>query len=117
MADTEFDLELADGHFLVRDREGQLHHLPGMDGFSLMEILRDFGLPVPALCGGACACGTCHVLIEAADFSRLPAAREDELERLDTLVYAQPLSRLACQILWDRAAMDGLNLTLAPLEA
>jgi ferredoxin, 2Fe-2S len=117
MADTEFDPELADGQFTVRDRMGDLHILPGMDGYRLMEIMRDLGLPILATCGGACACGTCHVYIDAADFTRLPVACQDEEARLDELVFLQPNSRLACQLIWDRAAMDGLGLTLAPLEA
>jgi ferredoxin, 2Fe-2S len=114
--DMSFDPDLADGQFHVRDREGQQHLLPGMDGFRLMEIMRDFGLPIPALCGGACACGTCHIYVDVPWLSRLPKPRDDEEAMLDQLVFVRAGSRLACQILWNKAELDALSLTLAPLE-
>jgi ferredoxin, 2Fe-2S len=110
-----FDPELADGAFHVKDREGLNYLLPGLEGFRLMEIMRESGLPIPATCGGACACGTCHVFVEEAWLSHLPPAREEEEQKLDALLYTQGNSRLACQLIWNRDTMDGLRLTLAPL--
>lgn len=111
---ADFDA-FADGFLHVRDRSGVKHRLPGLEGFRVMEILRDFGLEVPAVCGGACACGTCHVIVGPAWRDRLPAPREDEKAKLDDLVFATAESRLACQLIWSKA-FDGLEIALAPLE-
>ncbi|PPD15446.1 MAG: ferredoxin [Methylobacterium sp.] len=119
LADTsvsgEFDPELADGAFHVLDRSGVRHLLPGLNGFRLMEIMRECGVDMPENCGGSAACGTCHVYVEADWLSRLVPAREDEEAMLDQLLHTEANSRLSCQILWD-ATLDGLRLTLAPPE-
>lgn len=109
------DPDLADGWLVVHDREGGIRRLPAVEGFRVMEIMRDLGLPVPATCGGAAACGTCHVYVSEAGLPRLPPIRPDEAERLDMLLAARPNSRLSCQIIWS-SALDGLEVTLAPLE-
>lgn len=113
---TAFDEALADGTFRVIDREGRVQRLPGVEGMSLMEILREFDLPILATCGGAAACGTCHVFVEPAFMPRLAPPREEEEWQLDRLLNASPASRLACQIIWRKELLDGVTLTLAPSE-
>ena len=93
-------------HVRVTDRNGQERELEALEGWRLMEIIRDWGLPIKAECGGACACATCQV-------DRLHPAREDELERLDDAFDVRPNSRLACQILFS-PELDGLTVALAP---
>lgn len=115
MPETD-DPDFPDGRFTVVDRDGQTHILPGIDGMSLMEILRAADMPIAATCGGAAACGTCHVYLAAGAEARVPPPGEDEEWQLDHLLHARPGSRLACQILWSRARLDGLALTLAPEE-
>lgn len=115
-AETEFDDDLADGFFTVIDREGKTHRLPGMNGFRLMEIMRDFGMDIAATCGGAAACGTCHVYVDPAFLGRLSEPNGDEEYQLDSLLNYKPNSRLSCQILWDQAVLDGLTVTLGPKE-
>lgn len=106
----------SDGAFTLRDLAGAVHELPGVAGMSLMEILRAADFDIPATCGGAAACGTCHVYVEEADLSRLPPAGETERWQLEHLVEARPNSRLSCQLLWQQERLDGLRLTLAPQE-
>ena len=77
-----------------------------------MELIRLHGLPIEAMCGGACACATCHVHVAPAWAERLHPARDDEEAMLDTLPAAEPTSRLSCQLIWDRH-LDGLEVTLA----
>ncbi|MEJ0040834.1 MAG: 2Fe-2S iron-sulfur cluster-binding protein [Rhizomicrobium sp.] len=48
---------------IATDRVGATREIEGRDGWSVMEILRDAGLPIAAECGGACACATCHVYV------------------------------------------------------
>jgi 2Fe-2S ferredoxin len=112
-----FDVSLADGAFRVTDRAGVHHLLPGIDGLRLMEIMRECGLEIPATCGGACLCGTCHVFVAPEWSDRLPAPRPEEDAMLDQLAGLTPFSRLACQIIWSSETLDGLRVSLAPLEA
>jgi ferredoxin, 2Fe-2S len=99
---------------VVTDREGKVHELEAIDGWRAMEVIRDWGLPIKAECGGACACGTCHVYVGAAWLSRLVPPTEEEKDRLfEDAFEVQDNSRLSCQILMSDD-LDGLELTLAP---
>jgi len=97
----------------VVDREGRSHTIEGLDGWRLMEIIRDNGLPIKAECGGACACATCHVYVDEAWLTRLVPPTDEEIDRLDEAFEVQGNSRLSCQILM-RPEFDGLAVTLAP---
>lgn len=91
---------------------GASHTLQAPAGWRLMEVLRDYGLPIRAECGGACACATCHVRITRAGRVPLRAPDDDELDRLAEIFDADDSSRLACQILTGPQT-DGLVVTLA----
>lgn len=110
------DFANADGGFSIRDRQGVQHALPGVEGLSVMEILRAADMPIAATCGGAAACGTCHVYVHEADLTRLGPISEAEQWQLEHLTLAKPNSRLSCQLLWQLVRLDGLSLELAPLE-
>ena len=97
----------------VIDRNGTLHTVEGLDGWRVMEIIRDQGLPIKAECGGACACATCHVYVDDAWLGRLVPPTDEVLERLDDAFEVTDASRLSCQILM-REDFDGLTVTLAP---
>ena len=114
--DFAFDPDMVDGAFTVIDRAGASHLLPGIDGMSLMEILRAAEMPIKATCGGAAACGTCHVFVEPGYAARLTEPNDEEQYQLDHLLCVGANSRLACQILWDKSKLDGLSVTLAPEE-
>ncbi len=96
----------------VIDRAGAAHDLEALEGWRLMEIIRDWGLPIKAECGGACACATCHVYVDDGWVAKLHPARDEELERLDEAFNVTANSRLACQILFS-PELDGLRVTLA----
>ena len=79
------------------------------DGLTVMEGARDNGVPgIEADCGGACACSTCHVYVDAAWVDKLP--KKDAMEE-DMLDFAwnpdATRSRLTCQIKVS-SALDGL---------
>ena len=97
----------------VTDQDGRPHELDGLDGWRVMEIIRDHGLPIKAECGGACACATCHVYVDEGWIARLVPATDEEIDKLDEAFEVGPNSRLSCQILM-REDLDGLKVTLAP---
>ena len=95
------------------DRKGAEHIVEGTDGWTVMEALRDAGLPVAAECGGACACATCHIYVEDGWYEKLSQPSPDELDMLDMALAVQPNSRLSCQIIADDKT-DGIKVTIAP---
>lgn len=81
---------------------------------SLMEILKQGGLSLEALCGGSCLCATCHIYVEPTWLDKLLTAAESETCTLqDEADDIQLNSRLSCQIQW-HAGLDGIELTIAP---
>ncbi|MCB1680944.1 MAG: 2Fe-2S iron-sulfur cluster binding domain-containing protein [Alphaproteobacteria bacterium] len=97
----------------VTDYEGTEHELEAIEGWSAMQVIHEYGLPIKAECGGACACATCHVYVDPAWYGKLPPKRQEEEERLDEAFDLKETSRLSCQIILDEA-LDGLRLSLAP---
>jgi ferredoxin, 2Fe-2S len=94
------------------DRTGVPHSVECVDGWTLMEGIRDAGLPIAAECGGCCLCSTCHVYVETAWLSRLEAPTETELMTLSDALDVRENSRLACQIKM-HAELDGMEIRLA----
>ena len=95
----------------VTDHTGTAHLLEAVEGWRVMEILRDHGVGIDGLCGGACSCATCHVIVAPEWAGRLHAPRADEIDKLDDLPLIEATSRLSCQIIWEDA-LDGLALHL-----
>lgn len=98
---------------LVTDHQGVEHELEGLDGWRVMEVIRDWGLDIKAECGGACSCATCHVYVDESWTGKLPQPSDDEEDLLYSTLDQKPTSRLSCQILLSDA-LDGLRVTLAP---
>ena len=106
------------GKIIVTDRQGNQHELDAVEGWRVMELIRDQAegnpaLKVEALCGGACSCATCHIYVAPEWVERLHAQRDEELEMLDEAYAVEDNSRLSCQIIWT-PEIDGLHVTLAP---
>ena len=99
---------------VVTDQKGEKHELEAISGWRVMEIIRDYGLPIKAECGGACACATCHVYVDEEWLERIPAMREDEEEMLDEAFNLEDNSRLSCQLIMCEE-LDGLSVTLAEM--
>ena len=53
------------GNITFVEHDGKQHQVELEVGKSLMQIAMDNGVPgIDADCGGACACGTCHVIVD-----------------------------------------------------
>lgn len=68
-------------------------------GQRLLDVAWAARQPLEGACEGVMACSTCHVIVDAADFEKLPPASEEEEDLLDLASHAARTSRLACQIL------------------
>ena len=68
-------------------------------GLSVLEIAHRNNIDLEGACEGSLACSTCHVIVDAEDFERLPPATEEEEDLLDLAAHASRTSRLACQII------------------
>ena len=102
-----------DLYILCTDRVGKVHKLPALEGWRIMEIIRDHGLPLKAECGGALECATCHVYVADRWLGALVPKRAEEDEKLDEAFMVKRNSRLSCQILMSKA-LNALEVTLAP---
>jgi ferredoxin len=67
-------------------------------GERLLDVAQAAGQPLEGTCEGQMACSTCHVIVAAEDFARLPRASEEEDDLLDLAAHVTRHSRLACQI-------------------
>ena len=99
----------------VKDLDGQVHEVQAREGDSLMESLREYEWGVPAICGGLCSCGTCHVYLDAVWLDKFMQADSDEQDLLDEFDNTKDNSRLSCQIQL-KPEHEGLSLSIAPEE-
>ena len=79
--------------------DGALREVSANPGDRLLEVAQNDGQPLEGTCEGQMACSTCHVIVAADDFARLPPPSEDEEDMLDLAAGATRTSRLACQIM------------------
>ncbi len=95
--------------------EGQRVAAEGQAGSRLLEVAQAAGMPLEGTCEGQMACSTCHVIVAADWFGKLPPASADEEDMLDLAAGVARTSRLSCQIELTEA-LDGLEVRI-PGEA
>ncbi|WP_417621691.1 2Fe-2S iron-sulfur cluster-binding protein [Parasphingorhabdus sp.] len=101
-------------HFVSPDGEKTVT-AEASDGDNLLTVAQINDQPLEGTCEGQMACSTCHVIVEAADFAKLPEATEMEEDMLDLAAGARRTSRLACQITLT-PELDGLTVHI-PAES
>jgi 2Fe-2S ferredoxin len=90
------------------EHNGTAHTVEAIIGKTLMEAAVDNAGPgIDADCGGACACATCHVFVDADWEAKTGARTEAEVAMLNFAAEVMPNSRLSCQIPIT-AELDGL---------
>lgn len=85
------------------------------EGTTLLEAAEAAGAQVGHVCGGVCACSTCHVWVKQG-LSSLSEQQDDEMDRLDQAFDVKPASRLACQARVGSADVE-LQITQESLSA
>ena len=104
------------GHITFIEHSGEQHSTPIEEGKSLMQTAIDNGIPgIDADCGGACACGTCHVIFDDNWIKAVGAADNDETMMLELTPEKAETSRLSCQIP-TTAAMNGMVVHLPEFQ-
>ena len=96
--------------FILRD--GTQKTVQSQTG-TVMKAARNAGVAgIIGECGGACACGTCHVYLCPRGLAALGPATGAEMNILDFEDNATAQSRLACQIKVETLP-EGLTFTVA----
>jgi 2Fe-2S ferredoxin len=79
--------------------DGTSQVVEGEPGMTVMEVAKKADVPgIEAECGGACACATCHVYVDAAWRDKVGKASSMEEDMLDFAFDVRDESRLSCQI-------------------
>lgn len=100
----------------LTDRSGQIRTIEANPHGTLLQALRNGGDDdLLAICGGCCACATCHVYIDVVPADILPTPSPDEEALLEGLEYRTDRSRLSCQIKLS-TSMSRLNVVIPPEE-
>jgi len=92
------------------------YELDVQEGSSVMENAVRNGVPgIEAECGGACACATCHVYVDAAWTEKVGEPEPMEEDMLDFAVDVRANSRLSCQISMTDE-LDGLVVRVPEMQ-
>lgn len=97
------------------DAHGDVTEAEAEPGDNLLRVAQAAGMPLEGTCEGQMACSTCHVIVDADWFGKLPGAIEEEEDMLDFAAGVRRTSRLSCQIELTEE-MDGLTVTV-PTES
>jgi 2Fe-2S ferredoxin len=90
------------------DFKGEARNVEATEGQTLMETAIRNDIPgIVGECGGACACATCHVIVDPAWAGKTGKAAQMEEDMLDFASDVAPTSRLSCQIKLTQE-LDGL---------
>lgn len=101
-----------DMYIYCTDMDGKEHKLLATEDWTIMEIIREGGIPILAQCGGSCACATCHVYVEGEWKAKLAEPNEEEVGMLDGAFDVNADSRLSCQLIFNKN-LNGLRVRLA----
>lgn len=95
------------------DLDGSKFECEVANGLSVMEgAIANMVPGILAICGGSCACSTCHAYIDEAWSAQVGAANDIEDATLDLANERRPQSRLTCQI-QVTPTLDGLVVHVA----
>ena len=94
------------------EHSGKQHVVDVPLGWSVMEgAVKNLVPGIDADCGGACACATCHVIVDDGLAAKIPPKSDMEETMLDFAPDVRPNSRLSCQLRMS-ARLDGIILNL-----
>lgn len=81
------------------DKDGEKHTFEVAKGDNLLDIAQANDIEMEGVCGGSCACSTCHVIVEDPKvYDKLDEPDDDENDMLDLAFGLTETSRLGCQV-------------------
>jgi 2Fe-2S ferredoxin len=92
-------------------KNGDSVAVEAQEGLSLLEVAHINNIDLDGNCGGAVACGTCHVIVDDAWINKITKPTEQEEDVLDIVFGLTTNSRLACQIFTSKET-DGIIVTI-----
>jgi ferredoxin, 2Fe-2S len=97
---------------IFRGPDGARREIDAPIGTTVMEAAVQNQVPgIVALCGGACACATCHVYVGEAWLTKVGPREEMEEGMIEAAWEPRQNSRLSCQI-HVTAELVGLEVTV-----
>lgn len=104
------------GQITFIEHNGTEHVVNIVEGQSLMQAAVDNDVPgIDADCGGACACGTCHVIVDQHWIQATGGIQADEQGMLGLTPEKTDTSRLSCQITVTES-LDGMVVRLPEFQ-
>ena len=88
---------------------GERREIDAEQGKSLLVAAHQNNIDIEGACEGVMACSTCHLIVSADWYEKLPDASEEEEDMLDLAYGLTKTSRLGCQITVT-GDLDGLVL-------
>jgi 2Fe-2S ferredoxin len=102
-------------NFILPD--GSTRTVDATEGWSLMEVARNEGVPgIVAECGGSALCSTCHIHVEPQWREIVGPPADLELMTLDLAPETSEASRLSCQMIV-KPEYDGLTVRVPANQA
>eukprot|EP00918_Siedleckia_nematoides_P098671 GHVU01215799.1.p2 GENE.GHVU01215799.1~~GHVU01215799.1.p2 ORF type:complete len:191 (-),score=19.11 GHVU01215799.1:892-1464(-) len=98
--------------FVLRDGSKKTVEAPV--GSHVLEVAHRYGIEIEGACEASLACSTCHVIVDADTYERLPEPSEREEDLLDLAPCLTETSRLCCQ-LYVSEELRGAEFTLPPM--
>lgn len=83
----------------------------GKEGQDLMHLAHENDIDLEGACEGSLACSTCHVILPAEYYERLPEPTDEENDMLDLAFGLVETSRLGCQVRL-KPELDGISVTI-----
>ena len=80
------------------DRDGNEKTVEAPVGDTILQIAHANDIDIEGACEGYMACSTCHIVVDADWYKKLPPPSEDEEDMLDLAFGLTRTSRLGCQI-------------------
>lgn len=104
------------GSITFIEHDGNEHKVEIEEGQTLMQLAMDNIVPgIDADCGGSCACGTCHVIIDEKWFSQSGKPNDPEAQMIEMTPEHSHTSRLSCQVTITEN-MDGMVVRLPEFQ-
>jgi 2Fe-2S ferredoxin len=86
-------------NLIFKNRQGESFPVQAEPDYSVMEAAYNNDVPgILAECGGAAACGTCHIYVKTEDKHKLEPVGDNEDAMLFMVEQRHANSRLSCQL-------------------